>query len=222
MEWLLAHEDDEIPRLELDLLNDSEDEKDKQGSYMNKSLDEAAMPELEDDSEQEEAAELKGKINELKVTKISKEEKENAAKKEDAANNSLITAFVCDDCKKVCQSEVKMEYHFMKTGHFNFSEVAGAKKQLTEEDRKKQLALIEERLKQKRIEREEREKIDAVERERNRIRCGKDLTEARKRLEEIEMQKIVEQRKREKAEEKTARERVRAQIELDKARRRST
>jgi len=40
-------------------------------------------------------------------------------------------------------------------------------------------------------------------------------------LEELEMKKLLEQRKREKAEEKEARERVRAQIEADKAARRA-
>lgn len=43
----------------------------------------------------------------------------------------------------------------------------------------------------------------------------------RNRLEELEMQKLLEQRKREKAEEKEARQRVRAQIEADKAARRA-
>lgn len=41
------------------------------------------------------------------------------------------------------------------------------------------------------------------------------------RLEELEMQKLLEQRKREKAEEKEAKQRVRAQIEADKAARRA-
>jgi len=41
------------------------------------------------------------------------------------------------------------------------------------------------------------------------------------RLEELEMQKLLEQRKREKEEEKEARQRVRAQIEADKAARRA-
>lgn len=40
-------------------------------------------------------------------------------------------------------------------------------------------------------------------------------------MEELEMKKLLEQRKREKAEEKEARERVRAQIEADKAARRA-
>lgn len=41
------------------------------------------------------------------------------------------------------------------------------------------------------------------------------------RLKELEMQKLLDERKREKEEEKLARERVRAQIEADKAARRA-
>lgn len=57
---------------------------------------------------------------------------------------------------------------------------------------------------------------EALERERLRIKAGKDLQESRQRIQEQEMQKLVEQRKREKIEEQKARERVRAQIEADK------
>ncbi|XP_053952779.1 UBX domain-containing protein 1 [Anastrepha ludens] len=127
----------------------------------------------------------------------------------------------CDDCGKLCKDQTEVEFHAAKTGHSNFSESTEEKKPLTEEEKKAQLALIEEKLKQKRREREEREKADALEREKNRIKSGKDMTEARKRMEELEMKKIVDQRKREKAEEKAARERVRSQIEADKAARKA-
>lgn len=128
----------------------------------------------------------------------------------------------CDDCGKLCKDQSEVEFHAAKTGHSNFSESTEEKKPLTEEEKKQQLALIEEKLKLKRLEREEREKQDALERERNRIKSGKDMSEARRKMEEMEMKKIVEQRKREKAEEKEARDRVKAQIEADKARRKAS
>lgn len=83
------------------------------------------------------------------------------------------------------------------------------------------MALLEEKMRKKRQEREEQEKQEALDRERIRIRSGKDLSEAQRKMEEMEMKKLVEQRKREKDEEKMARERVRAQIESDKAARRA-
>lgn len=76
-------------------------------------------------------------------------------------------------------------------------------------------------MRKKRQEREEQEKQEALDREKMRIRSGKDLSEAQRKMEEMEMKKLVEQRKREKDEEKKARERVRAQIESDKAARRA-
>lgn len=47
------------------------------------------------------------------------------------------------------------------------------------------------------------------------------MLEARSRMEELEMKKILEQRKREKQEEKDARDRVKAQIEADRAARKA-
>ncbi|KAM8710388.1 hypothetical protein ACLKA7_017073 [Drosophila subpalustris] len=139
----------------------------------------------------------------------------------DVAEAAVAKSLKCDDCGKVLKDQTEVEYHAAKTGHSNFSESTEEKKALTEDEKKAQLAMIEEKLKQKRIEREEREKVDALERERNRIRSGKDMIEARRRMEEIEMKKIVDQRKREKEEEKAARDRVRAQIEADKAARKA-
>ncbi|XP_034656924.1 UBX domain-containing protein 1 [Drosophila subobscura] len=140
---------------------------------------------------------------------------------ENSDESTVPKSLKCDDCGKVLKDHSEVEYHAAKTGHSNFSESTDEKKPLTEEEKKAQLAVIEEKLKQKRIEREEREKVDALERERNRIRSGKDMTEAKRRMEEIEMKKIVDQRKREKEEEKVARDRVRAQIEADKAARKA-
>lgn len=57
---------------------------------------------------------------------------------------------------------------------------------------------------------------EALERERLRIKSGKDLQDARQRLQDQEMMKLVEQRRREKIEDQKARERVKAQIEADK------
>ncbi|CAD7079786.1 unnamed protein product [Hermetia illucens] len=127
----------------------------------------------------------------------------------------------CDACSKLFVTSAEMEFHAAKTGHTSFSESTEEKKPLSEEEKKAQLALIEEKLKKKRAEREEQERSDALEKEKLRIKSGKDMTEAKRKMEEMEMKKIVEQRKREKEEEKAARDRVRAQIEADKAARKA-
>ncbi|GBO98424.1 UBX domain-containing protein 1 [Eumeta japonica] len=125
-------------------------------------------------------------------------------------------SFKCDECGKLFKDQDEMEYHAAKTNHSSFSESTEEKKPLTEEEKRAQLALLEERMKQKRKEREEREKAEALERERLRIKSGKDLQDAKLRLQEQEMKKLVEQRRRDKIEDQKARERVKAQIEADR------
>ncbi|CAH0714693.1 unnamed protein product, partial [Brenthis ino] len=134
----------------------------------------------------------------------------------EASSDAEAKSFKCDECGKLFKNQDEMEFHAAKTNHSSFSESTEEKKPLTEEEKKAQLALLEERMKQKRKEREDREKAEALERERLRIKSGKDLQEARQKLQEQEMQKLVEQRRREKLEDQRARERVRAQIEADK------
>lgn len=141
---------------------------------------------------------------------------------EGQSNDGLIAkSFKCNECNRLFKDEMEIQFHASKSGHSDFSESTEEKKPLTEEQKKEQLVKLEEKLKQKRLERENREKQDELEREKVRIKSGKDMAEARRKMEETEMQKIVEQRKREKQEEKMARERVKAQIEADKAARRA-
>lgn len=132
------------------------------------------------------------------------------------SEDAEVKSFKCDVCGKLLKDQDEMEYHAAKTDHSSFSESTEEKKPLTEEEKKAQLALLEERMKQKRKEREDREKSEALERERVRIKSGKEMQDARLRLQEEEMKKMVEQRRREKVEDQKARERVRAQIEADK------
>lgn len=68
-------------------------------------------------------------------------------------------SFKCEDCGKLFKNQDEIEFHAAKTNHSNFSESTEEKKPLTEEEKKAQLALLEERMKQKRKEREEKEKV---------------------------------------------------------------
>lgn len=122
----------------------------------------------------------------------------------------------CNECNKLFKNQIEVEFHASKSGHSDFSESTEEKKPLSEEEKKEQLAKLEEKLKQKRLEREAKEKEEQLERERLRIKSGKDLAEARRKIEEDEMKKLVQQRKREKEEERLIRERVKAQIEADR------
>lgn len=152
----------------------------------------------------------------------------NASAQESSASTSnqdpsgaAAKSIKCDVCGKLFKTNLEVEFHATKSGHDSFSESTEEKKPLTEEEKKEQLRLLEEKMRQKRKEREEQEKKEALEKEKLRIRSGKEMVEAKKKLEDLEMKKILEQRKREKEEEKLARQRVREQIEADKAARRA-
>lgn len=111
---------------------------------------------------------------------------------EKAAGTSLEAKSIkCEDCGRLFKTSLEVEFHATKSGHANFSESTEEKKPLTEEEKKAQMKLIEEKIAKKRAEREEREKQDALERERMRIKSGKDMTEVRRKMEEDEMKKIV-------------------------------
>ncbi|XP_076296290.1 UBX domain-containing protein 1 [Lasioglossum baleicum] len=127
----------------------------------------------------------------------------------------------CDVCGKQFTTNLAVEFHATKSGHDRFSESTEEKEPLTEEERKEQLRILTEKLKQKNKEREEQERIETYAREKNRIRVGKEMAEAKKKWDELETKKMLEQRKQEKEEEKLARQRIRAQIEADKAARRA-
>lgn len=91
------------------------------------------------------------------------------------------------------------------------------KRPLTEEEKQQQIKRLEELMAQKQREREEREKREAIEREKQRRKQGQELSAVRQKMQEDEMKKIVEDRRREKMEEKMAKQRVREKIERDKA-----
>ncbi|CAB0006230.1 unnamed protein product [Nesidiocoris tenuis] len=127
----------------------------------------------------------------------------------------------CDECGKLFKSQLEVEFHASKSGHSQFSESTEEKKPLTEEEKKQQMLLLEQKLKEKKKEREEKEKAEALAREKSRIRSGKEIVAAKKKLEDEELRKAIELRKREKEADKQARQKIMAQIEADKQARRA-
>lgn len=122
----------------------------------------------------------------------------------------------CDDCGKLLKNSEAAEFHAARTKHANFSECTDEVKPLSAEEKKEQMDKLQERLKQRRKEKEEEERQERLQKEKMRRHTGKDMIQAKQKMEEKEMKKIIEQRKREKEEEKAAKQRVREQIEKDK------
>lgn len=122
----------------------------------------------------------------------------------------------CDECGKLLRNEDEVQYHAAKTQHSSFSESTDEVKPLSKEEKEAQLAKLHEKLKQKRLEREEQEKKEQIAREKQRRAHGKDMTSTKEKMAELELKKIAEERRREKMEEKLARQKVKEQIEKDK------
>lgn len=150
--------------------------------------------------------------NNSSTTPSSGEGASSEASKDSAEAKSI----KCDQCDKLFKTNLEVEFHSLKSGHNQFSESLEEKKPLTDEEKKEQLRLLEEKLKEKRRLREEKEKQEALEKEKNRIHSGKAMSEAKKNMQDLEIKKMLELRKREKEEDKLARQRIKAQIEQDK------
>lgn len=93
---------------------------------------------------------------------------------------------------------------------------AGAKRPMTEEEKREQVKRLEELMRVKQAERRERERAEEVEREKLRRRQGQELQQIRQKLQDDEMKKLTEQRRREKMEDKLARQRVKEKIARDR------
>lgn len=141
---------------------------------------------------------------------------DSASDPTEVAEGTEAKSLKCDECGKLFKTQLEVEFHAAKSGHSSFSESTEEKKPLTEEEKQQQKEKLERIMQQKRKEREEREKQEALEREKLRIRSGKEMIEAKRKQDEQEIKKLVEQRKREKQEEKQARQRVKDQIEQDR------
>ena len=70
----------------------------------------------------------------------------------------ILFLFIFLRCNRLFRTNEEVEFHAAKTGHSQFSESTDEKKPLTEEEKKEQLRKVEELMKLKRKEREEKEK----------------------------------------------------------------
>ncbi|VDP80936.1 unnamed protein product [Echinostoma caproni] len=117
-----------------------------------------------------------------------------------------------DCCQKCLQNDEELQLHSALTGHCNYTELNSKLAPLTEEERKAQVEKLQQLIKQRRQMREEQESRNELEREKMRRKQGKDIVSAKAKFESDEMRRIVEQRTREKAEDKAYREKLRAEI----------
>ncbi|KAF7259460.1 hypothetical protein EG68_03352 [Paragonimus skrjabini miyazakii] len=126
-------------------------------------------------------------------------------------------SFKCEDCSKSLRNEEEVQIHSARTGHVNYSESTEEVKPLTEEERKAQMEKLQDLLRQKKLQRDAQEKQEELEREKRRRKQGKDIVSAKTKFEEDEIRRMVEQKRREKEEDKAYRERLKADIARERA-----
>jgi hypothetical protein len=100
-------------------------------------------------------------------------------------------------------------------------ESALIKKKLTPEEKEAKIAELKALMKTKRDAREEAEKVDHVEREKQRRFMGQEMKKTREQMDMEQRKRDAAARKREKLEQKRERERIRAELEKDKLERRA-
>jgi thiol-disulfide isomerase/thioredoxin len=128
----------------------------------------------------------------------------------------IAQSYKCNDCGKVFSNMANLELHANKTGHSDFEESTEVVKPLTAEEKAIKIAKIKELLKDKRAEREEVEKVDNVEREKQRRSMGKEVAKTREQMDMEQRKRDTRERKREKNDAKRERERIRKELEKDK------
>ncbi|XP_042899566.1 UBX domain-containing protein 1-B isoform X2 [Parasteatoda tepidariorum] len=126
----------------------------------------------------------------------------------------------CDECNKKFRTDSEIEFHAVKTGHQKFSQSAEEIKPLSEEEKREQVKKLEVLIKQRRAEKAEKEKKEALEKEKTRRKTGQEITHVRQKIQEDEMKRLAELKRQEKLEAKIARQKVLEQIERDKQARR--
>jgi thiol-disulfide isomerase/thioredoxin len=130
-------------------------------------------------------------------------------------------SYKCNECGKILSNMANLELHANKTGHSDFEESTQCVIALTPEQKAAKVTEIKALLRKKRAEREEAEKVDHIEREKQRRLMGKEMTKTREQMEAEQRKREIKARKREKLEAKRERERIRAELEKDKRERRA-
>ncbi|CAO3678763.1 unnamed protein product [Umbelopsis vinacea] len=125
-------------------------------------------------------------------------------------------SLICNDCQKLFRDAAAAERHAIRTTHQNFSESTEAIKPLTEEEKKEKLAELKARMAEKRALRQLQEKEEQKSNEKIRRKTGQEITLAKEKLEEEQLKKAFDAKKKEKEADKLAKAKIRAQIEADK------
>ncbi|RKP15876.1 hypothetical protein ROZALSC1DRAFT_31928, partial [Rozella allomycis CSF55] len=134
----------------------------------------------------------------------------------DSIDDSQAKSIRCDECGKHFKNQDHAEFHAAKSGHSNFSMSTDEVKPMSEEEKSEKLKELQEKLA---LKREKQRLLDLEAKKQNeqiRRKAGKEMTEFKEKQALKDMEKLAEEKKKEKNEDKLQRERIKAQIEADR------
>ncbi|KAI1454511.1 ubiquitin-related domain-containing protein [Annulohypoxylon moriforme] len=141
----------------------------------------------------------------------------NVAKVDDGA---VAMSLVCNECGKKFRTPTEAEFHANKSGHTDFAESTEEIAPLTEEEKKKRLEELRERVKAKRAGQAEVDKEEHKRNEKIRQKATKETHELKEELQRKEQMKEAAKKRQEKLDDIEAKKRIKAKIEADKEERR--
>ncbi|KAI9498036.1 ubiquitin-related domain-containing protein [Zychaea mexicana] len=125
-------------------------------------------------------------------------------------------SLICNDCQKLFRDAATAERHAIKTSHQNFSESTEVIAPLTEEEKQAKLAELKARLAEKQASKAKEEAEERRQQEKIRRKAGQDISVAKQQMEEKELKKAFDAKRREKELDRIAKAKVKAQIDADK------
>ncbi|KAI0179104.1 ubiquitin-related domain-containing protein [Hypoxylon sp. FL1284] len=148
------------------------------------------------------------------------EEEESGTNVEKVADGTVAMSLVCNECGKKFRTQGEAEFHANKSGHTDFAESTDEIAPLTEEEKKKRLEELRERVKAKKagqaaVDKEEQKRNEQIKR-----KATKESHEMKEELQRKEQIKEAAKKRQEKIDDIEAKKRIKAKIEADKEERR--
>ncbi|KAI0838608.1 ubiquitin-related domain-containing protein [Hypoxylon sp. FL0890] len=148
------------------------------------------------------------------------EEEESGTNIAKVGDGTVAMSLVCNECGKKFRTQGEAEFHANKSGHTDFAESTEEIAPLTEEEKKKRLEELRERIKAKRAGQAEVDKEEQKRNEQIRQKATRESHELKEELQRKEQIKEAAKKRQEKLDDMEAKKRIKAKIEADKEERR--
>ncbi|OTB16603.1 hypothetical protein K445DRAFT_294613 [Daldinia sp. EC12] len=148
------------------------------------------------------------------------EEEQSGANVAKVDEGAVAMSLVCNECGKKFRSQGEAEFHANKSGHTDFAESTEQIAPLSEEEKKKRLEELRERVKAKKAGQAAVDKEEQKRNEKIRQKATRESHELKEELQRKEQIKEAAKKRQEKLDEIEAKKRIKAKIEADKEERR--